>query len=92
MQMAFCRVRWFSRALASFCKHLICWCRLREVVKCVLFTFNMPAGIRSKKVHSCFVLFCLGCYLWQGLCTFGNFYKKLNVIIWGPLLASLLLL
>lgn len=59
--------------------------RLGEVVKCVLFTFNMPTGIcRRGLIPVSVVLFCfVWVIIWQRLCTFGNFYKKLNVIIWG---------
>lgn len=66
--------------------------RLREVVKCVLFTFTMPTGVRSERANPCFfcfVLFCLGYYLARTL-YIGNFYKKCNVIIQGyiwPLLS-----
>lgn len=63
--------------------------RLREFVRCVLFTLNMPPGVWSKRVNPCFVLFCLAwIVIWQGLCTFGNFYKKLNNVIIGAPLAS----
>lgn len=36
----------------------------------------------------CFFFCFAWAVLWQGLCSFGNFYKKLNVIIGGAPLAS----
>lgn len=59
----------------------------------ILQTFSLPTGIRSKRVNPRFlcVLFCFvlpGLLSGKDFCTFGNFYKKLTVIIQGHSVAS----
>lgn len=54
------------------------------VVKCVLFTFNMPTGRHRRGSVPVSVWFCLDDHLAR-LCTFGNFYKTLNVILRRPI-------
>lgn len=85
MQTAFCNVFQLSRAQVAFCKHLICQDRLREVVKCVLFTFNIPTGMRSKRVNSCFFSFC---FVWviygKDFVHLGIFIRNLMLLSGGP--------
>lgn len=59
--------------------------RLREVVKCVLFTFTMPTGVRSERANPCFfVLFCFAwVIIWQGLYILGIFIRNVMLLFRG---------
>lgn len=43
--------------------------RLREVVKCVLFTFTLPIGVRSERANPCFLF----CFVLPGLLSGKDF-------------------